>query len=79
MIDRLRGPWPFARLLRLGIASAFLWAAIAEGEAIAWAASIFFGLQALLNVGCCGTACATPPVDQPRADAAEHVHYEEVR
>ncbi|MBP8823881.1 MAG: hypothetical protein KBH07_09565 [Flavobacteriales bacterium] len=78
-MERLLGPWDGARLLRLGLAVAFLWAAIAEGEAMAWAAAVFFGVQALFNVGCCGAACATPPANRNKAGAADDVNYEEVR
>ncbi len=78
MMDRLRARWGLSRILRLLVATAFLWTAIAEGEAIAWFAAAFFGIQALFNLGCCVTACATPPVNRSKNSVVEEVHYEEV-
>ncbi|MCO5274834.1 MAG: hypothetical protein M9900_07920 [Flavobacteriales bacterium] len=78
MMERMRGPWGFARLLRLGLAVAFLWAAIDGGEAVAWFAAVFFGVQATFSMGCCGSTCAPAP-NQAKKQGVEEVHYEEVR
>ena len=74
----MTGPWDFARLLRMGLAVAFLWAAIGSGEAVAWFAAVFFGVQAAFNIGCCGSTC-TPVQNQAEQEGVEEVHYEEVR
>lgn len=79
MRERLLHGWNFARLLRLGLALAFLGAAWNNGEWIAYALAALFGLQAVLNTGCCGSACATPPANRKSNAVVEDVHYEEVR
>ncbi len=79
MMERLRGPWGVARLLRLGLAVVFLWQGFAQGEAIAWFAGLFFGVQAVFNLGCCGTACVAPPANRSADSVVEEVHYEEIR
>jgi len=57
--------WYAMRWIRLGLAIFFLVAyfTIQEGDHVALFASIFFGVQALLNVGCCcnGNSCSLPP------------------
>ena len=60
MMERLRGPWGVARLLRLGLAVVFLWQGFAQGEAIAWFAGLFFGVQAVDKDG--NVSVATYPV-----------------
>lgn len=71
--------WNFPRLLRLALAGAFLGAAISSGERVAYVVAAVFGLQAILNVGCCGSACAAPPVNRKAGNVVQDVDYEEVR
>lgn len=70
--------WNLARVLRLAFALVFLGAAITGGEPIAYVAAGVFGLQAILNVGCCGSACAAPPANRKTGNVVQEVDYEEV-
>lgn len=69
------------RLLRGGIALWAFWEVFRTGEWVLLIPAVLFGVQAVLNVGCCGTTgCATPPPRRNRQQAdAESVTYEEVR
>lgn len=77
----MNGKWNFMRLLRGGIALWAFWEVFRTGEWVLLIPAVLFGMQAVLNVGCCGTAgCATPPPRQNTQQAdAESVTYEEVR
>lgn len=75
---KLLANWPAARLLRLVLAVLFAGAALREGEPIAWVAAALLGVQAVFNMGCCGTACAAPPVNRKGRQAVDEIHYEEV-
>lgn len=79
MMDALLRNWSFTRVLRLVMAGVFLVAALSSGEWIAGAFGGVLALQAILNVGCCGTACAAPPVSRSRDGVVGEVEYEEVR
>ncbi len=70
--------WNFARALRLVLAGAFLGAAISTGEWIAYVVAAVFGLQAILNIGCCGSSCAAPPVNRKATSLVQDVDYEEL-
>ena len=75
--------WHFMRLLRAGIA---IWA-IAEawrtGQWLLLLPGGIFAVQAIFNMGCCGTAgCAAPQQKTYRnssGQAAEKVAYEEIK
>lgn len=50
------------RWLRLLAAIAFLGQGLASGDAVAYWAAAFFGVQAMLNIGCCAVgSCSTTP------------------
>jgi hypothetical protein len=51
---RITAPWDAVRILRAMLAMLFLGSAIRHPEPITWIAAGFFGLQSLLNIGCCG-------------------------
>ena len=60
------------RWLRLLAAIVFLGQGLASGDAIAYWAAAFFGVQAVLNTGCCAVGtCSAPtvrkqiPTDEP--------------
>jgi len=80
MKERLLTNWDAMRWMRLVFAIVFLFAGITRHEPIAYAAAAFFGLQALLNIGCCGTACAPQRKNAaPTTDrATTEISYEEV-
>ena len=75
---RLLSNWNFARVLRLVLALVFLGAAIFGGEPIAYVAAGVIGLQAILNVGCCGSTCIAPPLNRKAGNVVQEVDYEEV-
>ncbi|MFT3884964.1 MAG: hypothetical protein QM724_05895 [Flavobacteriales bacterium] len=66
-----------SRWIRVALAALFLIIGAVERKPVALLAGCFFGLQALFNVGCCGTACI------PRRSAAStdtpEVIYEELQ
>lgn len=70
--------WNAARVLRLVLAGSFLAAGISEGELLAYIAAAVFGVQAIFNVGCCGTSCATPRTNRKSVGVVQEVDYEEV-
>lgn len=80
MKERLLRNWDFARGLRLVFAVIFLAAGIANNESVAYAAAAIFGVQAQLNIGCCGASCA-PKQERNTADvpARTEFTYEEIR
>ncbi len=77
MGDLLRN-WNLARVLRLVLAGAFLGAAVSSGEWVAYVVAAVFGLQAILNVGCCGASCAAPSVNRKAGNIVQETDYEEV-
>lgn len=77
-MGKLLRNWNFARVLRLVLAVAFFGAAVSSGEWIAYVVAAVFGLQAILNVGCCGSACAAPPVNRKAGTLVQDTDYEEV-
>lgn len=79
MKERLLHNWDFARGLRLVFAVVFLFAGIANQEPVAYAAAVFFGMQAVFNIGCCGAACASGPQRKAATIPNEEVTYEEIR
>ena len=76
---RLFTNWGAARWIRLLIAVVFLMAGISSGDTVAYAASFFFTLQAVLNIGCCGSACSTTRQGDTSATNGTDIVYEEVR
>lgn len=70
--------WGAVRWIRLGLAGALLMAGITSGDTIAYAASVFFALQAVFNFGCCASACTTDSDAAKPTDGANIV-YEEVK
>lgn len=82
MRTRLLTDWHAMRWMRLAFAIVFLFAGIAQHEPVAYAAAAFFGFQALLNVGCCGAACAPPRTrieQDPSRPATVDISYEEIK
>jgi len=70
--------WNFARGLRLVISLVFLAAGVSKGDTVAYVAAAFFGIQAILNVGCGGMLCA-PASTRPEPEVnVTAVTYEEV-
>ena len=77
---RIMYPWDAMRILRAALAVLFLGSAIQRPEPIAWFAAAFFGLQALLNIGCCGMgACQIERPARKGTAVDAPVHYEEIR
>ncbi len=70
--------WGMVRWIRLGLAGALLLAGLTSGDAVAYAASAFFALQAIFNFGCCAAACRND-VDAPNDQNGTDVVYEEIR
>lgn len=79
MMKGLLRNWGTARLLRLGLAGAFIAAGIAGKEPMAWFLGALFGLQAMLNIGCCGATCVPPETNRKATSDVRDVHYEEVK
>ena len=77
----MNGQWNLMRLLRGGIALWAFWELYRTGEWIMLLPGVLFGLQALFNVGCCGSnGCYAPPEQRTTSKTeAETVVYEEVR
>jgi hypothetical protein len=72
--------WDFMRLLRAGLAVWAIWQAFGTGEWILLLPGGILGLQAIFNVGCCGSAgCAAPPARNQTESGTEGVVYEEVK
>jgi hypothetical protein len=71
--------WHWTRWLRLAIAVMFLVQGIVAHEGVALAAGAFFGLQALLNVGCCAVNGACRPATTPRTERQEDITWQEIR
>ena len=68
------------RVLRAVFAVVFVFAAITRHEPVAWFAAIFFGAQALFNIGCCGVDSCSPAVKTGATPLpVEPIVYEEIR
>ena len=68
------------RLLRAGIAGWAIWQAFTTGEWILLLPGGILALQAVFNVGCCGSVgCAVPPAARSNVADPEVVVYEEVK
>lgn len=80
MKERILQNWTFMRVLRAGFALMFLAAAITRPDPIAWFAAVFFGVQAVFNVGCCGAGtCQTGNAARTAPDLNATVSYEEIK
>lgn len=55
------------------------WEVYQTGEWLLMIPGVIFGLQAILNVGCFGSAGCAVPHQQNAAETTENVVYEEVR
>lgn len=79
MKDRILTGWHAQRWLRLVFAAVFLAAGITRQEPVAWFAAIFFGVQAVFDVGCCRAAgCASSRIE-PTTPLDVEVNYEEIK
>ena len=71
------------RIMRVILAAWMFSEAWRTGEGFLYAASAFFGLQAIFNLGCAGGACAVPSQQtetrQTSASSSEEVNFEEVK
>lgn len=68
------------RLLRAGLAGWAFWQAFATGEWIFLLPGGILGLQAIFNIGCCGSAgCYAPPSRTRQETGTESVVAEEVK
>lgn len=77
MKERLLHGWTGVRWLRLVFAVVFLAAGIKGREPIAFMAALFFGAQAVFNIGCCGMGQCTPQRGSARANTeAGEITYE---
>lgn len=77
---RITAPWDAMRILRAMLAVLFFGSALKHPEPIAWIAAGFFGLQALLNIGCCGMgACQIERPAGKGTTVDAPVPYEEIR
>lgn len=64
-IKQLLTEWDISRIIRLVLGVILLIAYISTKENVYLGLALFFGVQALLNIGCPGGACAT---DNPKPD-----------
>lgn len=79
-MNRLLHGWNSMRLLRAAFAMIFLFAAISRDEPVAWFAAAFFGLQAVLNIGCCGVeSCQAVRKGRTAPVLPDTITYEEIR
>lgn len=70
--------WHWSRWLRLLLGLAFIGQGIASGDAFAYGAGAFFGLQAILNTGCCfAGACA--PSKARKSGSDDELTYHEIK
>jgi len=70
--------WHWSRWLRLGIAGAFIAQGAHGGDGVAYALGAFFGIQAVLNTGCCGVATSAPAA-RPASGNDQATTYQEIR
>ncbi|QQR86696.1 MAG: hypothetical protein IPJ76_00290 [Flavobacteriales bacterium] len=73
--ERLLTGWNGARWLRLVFALVFLAAGLKDHEPMAYIAAVFFGVQAVFNVGCCGIGACAPARSSTKADPG-NITYE---
>jgi hypothetical protein len=73
--------WNFMRFLRLGMGFWLFYSAFVDHQPLLGLLGGVFALQAIMNVGCCGSnGCAIPNARQSRSQISkEPIHYEEVK
>ncbi|HWB63234.1 MAG TPA: hypothetical protein VG603_06990 [Chitinophagales bacterium] len=81
MKELLLSNWHFMRVFRLLFALACLWSWFSTKDSMMLLGGIFFGYQAVLNVGCAGGSCAAGPVRSKQFDDknTEDITFEEVK
>jgi hypothetical protein len=72
------GTWDLARMLRLGLAVAFLVAATSGGGTVAYVLAAVLGMQAIFNVGCCGATCDPRPRQARDVNREREITFEKV-
>ncbi|NBB20972.1 hypothetical protein GVN20_16510 [Runella sp. CRIBMP] len=72
--------WDFMRILRMGMGLWLIYSAFVDHQPLLGLLGGLFALQAIMNVGCCGSGgCATPNTRQSTSKTIEETHYEEVK
>jgi hypothetical protein len=72
--------WNFMRILRMGMGLWLIYSAFVDHQPLLGLLGGLFALQAIMNVGCCGSGgCATPYTRQSTSKTIEETHYEEVK
>ncbi len=66
------------RVVRLLFALVMLTTYFTAGDKIALLGALFFGYQAIFNVGCCGAEACYNTVNQTEKQASE-ISYEEIK
>lgn len=68
--------WDFTRYFRLGLGVLMLIGYFSTNENIYLAGAIFFSVQAILNLGCMGGACASNLPDKKEKTVMEFEKYD---
>lgn len=79
MKQRLLHDWNVMRVVRMCLAILFLFAAITRQEPVACLAAVYFGIQAVFNMGCCGMGCQPVRKADQASELESTVTYEEIR
>lgn len=76
LIDSLKAPWDLMRVLRLAIGGFGIVEGIRQSAIPLGLVGAVLAIQALLNMGCCGTGACTPrrPLRSEVLDAQEPVY-----
>ena len=77
MKDRLLRNWHPMRFLQLAMGAVFLVQAVTRHDMVALGAGLFFGAQAVFNIGCCGVATPSRGA-APRLSEDTRIDYEEI-
>ncbi len=77
MKERLLRNWHPMRFLQLGLGAIFLVQGVTRHDMVALGAGLFFGAQAVFNIGCCGIASASRTAAPPLRDDSR-IEYEEI-
>ncbi|AXE17688.1 hypothetical protein DR864_08030 [Runella rosea] len=72
--------WDFMRILRMGMSLWLIYSAFVDHQPLLGLLGGLFALQAVMNVGCCGSGgCAAPNTRQSAPKTIEETQYEEVK
>lgn len=72
--------WNFMRIFRLGMGLWIIYSSFSDNQPLMGIVGGFFALQAILNMGCCGSGrCAISHTTNQSVTDTKDIEYEEIK